>query len=172
MQACTGAGARAFIAKPFSVARLLDAIAEIAAGGSVGKVEEPRTPPTLVASGVLDPQVLDELSALGMGNAFEAEFVGQCVADARVAMSRMRRAAEHDEWDEVREQAHALKGIAGNLGLVQVAGLAGDVMKTNGFELARHWRQRVGMLADRLRSGEHALAARGTWQPARGEDAS
>ena len=172
VQACTGAGARAFIAKPFSVARLLDAIAEIAAGGSVGKVEEPRTPPTLVASGVLDPQVLDELSALGMGNTFEAEFVGQCVADARVAMSRMRRAAEHDEWDEVREQAHALKGIAGNLGLVQVAGLAGDVMKTNGFELARHWRQRVGMLADRLRSGEHALAARGTWQPARGEDAS
>jgi two-component system sensor histidine kinase RpfC len=172
VQACTGAGARAFIAKPFSVARLLDAIAEIAAGGSVGKVEEPRTPPTLVAAGVLDPQVLDELSALGMGNAFEAEFVGQCVADARVAMSRMRRAAEHDEWDEVREQAHALKGIAGNLGLVQVAGLAGDVMKTNGVELARHWRQRVGMLADRLRSGEHALAARGTWQPARGEDAS
>ena len=72
----------------------------------------------------------------------------------------------------MREQAHALKGIAGNLGLVQVAALAGDVMKTNGFELARHWRQRVGMLADRLRSGEHALAARGTWQPARGEDAS
>jgi two-component system sensor histidine kinase RpfC len=172
VQACTGAGARAFIAKPFSVARLLDAIAEIAAGGSVGKVEEPRMPPTLVAAGVLDPQVLDELSALGMGSVFEAEFVGQCVADARIAMSRMKRAAEQDEWDEVREQAHALKGIAGNLGLVQLAALAGDVMKSNGFELARHWRQRVGMLADRLRSGEHALAARGTWQPARGEDAS
>ena len=172
VQACTGAGARAFMAKPFSVSRLLDAIAEIAGGGTVGKVEEPRTPATLVAAGVLDPQVLDELSALGMGIAFEADFVGQCVADARVALSRMRRAAEQDEWDEVREQAHALKGIAGNLGLVQVAALSGDLMKTSGFELARHWRQRVGMLADRLRNGEHALAARGTWQPARGEDAS
>lgn len=172
VQACTGAGARAFMAKPFSVARLLDAIAEIAVGGSVGKVEEPRAPATLVATGVLDPQVLDELSALGMGGAFEADFVGQCVADARVALSRMRRAAEQEEWDEVHEQAHALKGIAGNLGLVQVAAFAGDLMKTDGFELARHWRQRVGMLADRLRSGEHALAARGTWQPARGEDAS
>jgi two-component system sensor histidine kinase RpfC len=168
--ACPGAGARAVIA--FSVARLLDTIAEIAGGGTVGKVEEPRAPATLVATGVLDPQVLDELSALGMGSAFEADFVGQCVADARVALSRMRRAAEHDEWDEVREQAHALKGIAGNLGLVQVATLSGDLMKTSGFELARHGRQRVGLLADRLRSGEHALAARGTWQPARGEDAS
>jgi len=172
VQACTSAGARAFMAKPFSVARLLDAIAEIAGGGTVGKIEDPRTPASLVAAGVLDPQVLDELSALGMGSAFEADFVGQCVADARVALSRMRRAAENDEWDEVREQAHALKGIAGNLGLVQVAALSGDLMKANGFELARHWRQRVGMLADRLRSGEHALAARGTWQPARGEDAS
>ena len=172
VQACTNAGARAFMAKPFGVSRLLDAIAEIASGATIGKVEEPRTPTTLVAAGVLDPQVLDELSSLGMGRAFEADFVGQCVADARVALSRMRRAAENDEWDEVREQAHALKGIAGNLGLVQVAALSGDLMKTNGFELARHWRQRVGMLADRLRSGEHALAARGTWQPARGEDAS
>lgn len=172
VQACTGAGARAFIAKPFSVARLLDAIAEIAAGGTVGRVEEPRTPATLVAAGVLDPHVLDELSALGMGPAFEADFVGQCVADARVALSRMRRAADNDEWDEVREQAHALKGIAGNLGLVQVAAQAGELMKSNGFEISRHWRQHVGMLTDRLRSGEHALAARGTWQPARGEDAS
>jgi two-component system sensor histidine kinase RpfC len=172
VHACTGAGARAFITKPFSVARLLDAIAEIAAGGIIGKLEEPRVPAMLVAAGVLDPHVLDELSALGMGSAFEADFVGQCVADARVALSRMRRAADNDEWDEVREQAHALKGIAGNLGLVQLASQAGELMKTNGFELARHWRHHAGTLADRLRSGEHALAARGTWQPARGEDAS
>ena len=172
VQACTNAGARAFIAKPFAVSRLLDAIAEIATGGTIGKLEESRSPAGLGAAGVLDPSVLDELSALGMGHAFEADFVGQCVADARVALARMRRAGEGEDWDEVREQAHALKGIAGNLGLVQVAAQAGEVMKTNGFELARHWRQHVAMLVERLRGGEQALAARGTWQPARGEDAS
>ena len=172
VQACTNAGARAYIPKPFAVSKLLDAIAEIAAGGTVGKIEEVRSPASLLAAGVLDPGVLDELSALGMGKSFESDFVGQCVADARVALARMRRAGESDEWEELREQAHALKGIAGNLGLVQVAAQAGELMKTNGFELARHWRQHVGMLGERLRSGEQALAARGTWHPARGEDAS
>jgi two-component system sensor histidine kinase RpfC len=171
VQACTNAGARAFIAKPFAVARLLDAIAEIAAGGTVGKLDEARTV-TSMAPAVLDPEVLDELAALGMGRAFEADFVGQCVADARVALARMRRAGDEDDWEEMREQAHALKGIAGNLGLVQLAAHAGEVMKTNGFELARQWQQHAAILAERLRNGEQALAARGTWQPARGEDAS
>ncbi|QIL20652.1 ATP-binding protein [Thermomonas sp. HDW16] len=170
--ACTNAGARAYIPKPFAVSKLLDAIAEIASGGTLGKLEEPRNPPSVIASGILDPEVLDELSALGMGSAFEADFVGQCVADARVALARMRRAGENDEWEEFRDQAHALKGIAGNLGLIQVAAQAGEIMKTNGFELARHWRQYVATLVERQRQGEQALAARGTWQPARGEDAS
>ena len=172
VQACTNAGARAYIPKPFAVSKLLDAIAEIAAGGTLGKLDEARIPASLLAAGVLDPSVLDELSALGMGSAFETDFVGQCIADARVALVRMRRAGEDDEWEELREQAHALKGIAGNLGLVQVVAQAGEVMKTNGFELARHWSQHVSILVERLRAGEQALAARGTWQPARGEDAS
>ncbi len=174
-QACTDAGARAFVAKPFVVSRLLDAIAEIAAGGTAGRLDEPQVPttPMLAATGVLDPEVLDELAALGMGSAFEADFVGQCVADARVALSRMRRAGEGDDWDELREQAHALKGIAGNLGLVQLAAHAGELMKTSGFDLSRQWRQHVDALLERLHHGEQALTARGTWQPAQeGEDAS
>jgi len=171
VQACTHAGARAFIAKPFAVARLLDAIAEISSGGTVGKPDDVRAMPAL-APAVLDPEVLDELAALGMGRAFEADFVGQCVSDARIALARMRRAGDDDDWEGMREQSHALKGIAGNLGLVQLAAHAGEVMKTNGFELARDWQQHAAILAERLRHGEQALAARGTWQPARGEDAS
>ena len=97
---------------------------------------------------------------------------GQCVADARVALARMRRAGEQEDWVALHEQAHALKGIAGNLGLVQVVAHAGEVMKANGFDLARHWRQHLEILSDRLQSGEQALTARGRWQPARGEDAS
>jgi two-component system sensor histidine kinase RpfC len=171
-QASTDEGARALNAKPFAVGKLLDLVAEIASGGAVGRVEEARPSVPAAASGVLDPQVLDELAALGMGSAFEAEFVGQCVGDCRVAMARMRRAGDDDDWEQLREQAHALKGIAGNLGLVLVAAHAGELMRMNGFDLARQWRPHVDALAERLRMGEQALAARGTWQPARGEDAS
>ena len=167
VQACKDAGARAFIAKPFAVAKLLDGIAEIALGVVVTPpVEEPRT----VVSGnddVLDPSVLDEFAAIGMGPAFEADFVGQCVADARMVLARMRRAGEDGDWDQVHEQAHAMKGVAGNLGLIQLAAHAGQMMRMTGFELAREWRRHCDTLAERLRRGERALASRGNWRPAR-----
>lgn len=171
VQSCTTAGARAFLTKPFVVARLLDVIADIAAGTStLPMVEDARAhaaiPPT---SEILDPAVLDEFASLGMGAEFEAEFVGQCVADARVAVQRLRIAAGASDWEQLREQAHALKGIAGNMGLVQLAAHSGMLMKMTGLELGRDWARHADTLAERLRAGEQALAARGRWQPAREE---
>ena len=167
VQACKEAGARAFIAKPFAVAKLLDGVAEIAMGGAVTTpVEEPR-PAAAGNEDVLDASVLDEFAAIGMGPAFEADFVGQCVADARMVLARMRRAGEDADWDQVHEQAHAMKGVAGNLGLIQLAAHAGQMMRMTGFELAREWRRHCDTLAERLRRGEQALASRGNWRPAR-----
>lgn len=167
VQACKDAGARAFIAKPFVVAKLLDGVAEIASGGSLpSPVEDPRGLATGTEA-VLDPTVLDEFAAIGMGAAFEADFVGQCVADARTVLARMRHAAEQGDWDQVHEQAHAMKGVAGNLGLTQVATHAGGMMRMTGFELTRDWRRHCDTLSERLRQGEQALASRGNWRPAR-----
>ena len=167
VQACKEAGARTFIAKPFAVAKLLDGVAEIATGGAVTTpVEEPR-PAAAGNEDVLDASVLDEFAAIGMGPAFEADFVGQCVADARMVLARMRRAGEDADWDQVHEQAHAMKGVAGNLGLIQLAAHAGQMMRMTGFELAREWRRHCDTLAERLRRGEQALASRGKWRPAR-----
>lgn len=166
---CTRAGARAFLTKPFASRQLLDLVMEIATG------EAPSTP---VAGGqraavepaqVLDPSILDEYAALGLGAQFEAEFVGQCVADARRAVRRLRECAEGGDWDMLREHAHALKGIAGNLGLVQLAAHAGQVMRMTVLELSRDWSRHAQALADELAAGEQALAARGHWQPAHGE---
>ena len=168
VQACKDAGARAFIAKPFAVAKLLDGIAEIALGGSTGTpVDIPRDNVAANNDDILDASVLDEFLAIGMGPAFEANFIGQCVADARMILTRMRRSGEAADWEQVHEQAHAMKGVAGNLGLLQLAALAGQVMRMTGFELARDWRRHCDTLGERLRRGELALAARGNWHPAR-----
>ena len=168
MQACKEAGARAFISKPFAVAKLLDGIAEIALGGTFATaVESPRDSAGSGQEDILDASVLDEFAAIGMGPAFEADFVGQCVADARMVLARMRRAGEQGDWDQVHEQAHAMKGVAGNLGLIHVAAHAGQMMRMTGFELLRDWRRHCDTLADRLRRGEQALASRGNWRPAR-----
>lgn len=168
VQACMDAGARAFVTKPFSVSRLLDTIAGIVSGeGAAAVPEPPRQHVHASTEQVLDPSVLDEFALLGMDKAFEAEFVGQCVTDARVALTRMRQAGSESDWEALREQAHALKGIAANLGLVQCARLGGVLMQMTSFEIARDWQRHCDTLAQRLRSGEQALEARGSWRPAR-----
>ena len=66
--------------------------------------------------------MLDELGALGMGESFEREFIAQCLRDADGCLRRIgagRRSAATGTG--VREQAHALKGVASNLGLVKLA---------------------------------------------------
>lgn len=166
-QACRNAGARAFITKPFAAARLLDAIAAILSGGDGAELDSPR--PVLNASDgqVLDTSVLDEFASLGMGKAFEADFIGQCIADARVALARMRQTGAKGDWEGFRDQAHAMKGIAGNLGLVQCAELSGGLMRMTAFELERDWQRHCETLMQRLHAGEQALQTRGSWIPAR-----
>lgn len=167
-RACRDAGARAFITKPFAAGRLLDAIASILAGGNGEEMlDGPRSAAQVSAREVLDPSVLDEFASLGMGKSFEADFIGQCIADARAALARMRQAGAEGDWEQFHDQAHAMKGIAGNLGLVQCAGLSGGLMQMTSFELERDWKRHCESLAQRLRDGEQALQARGSWIPAR-----
>ncbi|MBD8872160.1 response regulator [Rhodanobacter sp. DHB23] len=164
---CREAGARAFITKPFVAVRLLDAIAAILTGAGS---EEPESPHPVVhasAGQVLDTSVLDEFAALGMGKAFEADFIGQCIADARVALAKMRQAGAEADWERFRDHAHAMKGIAGNLGLVQCAELSGGLMRMTVFELERDWQRHCESLAQRLHDGEQVLQTRGSWIPAR-----
>lgn len=166
VQACTAAGARAFISKPFGAGRLLDAIAGILSGDAAIEAESAGSHVLAAADAVLDPAVLDEFASLGMGKAFEADFIRQCVADIHAAIARLRAAGEAADWEQYRDQAHALKGIAGNLGLVQCAALSGALMRMTGFELARDWQRHCDTLLERFKRGEQALAARGTWSPA------
>ncbi|WP_240126157.1 ATP-binding protein [Thermomonas alba] len=169
-QSCRDAGARGFITKPFTAGQLLDTIAGIVAGEAGDAATSTSAPGGVLhvaGEQVLDPAALDEFAALGMGKAFELEFVSQCMTDARTALARMQAAGEAGDWDQFREQAHAMKGVAGNLGLLQCASLSGALMRMTEFELARDWQRHCLALRQRLQQGEQALAARGSWTPAR-----
>ncbi|MDH5821430.1 ATP-binding protein [Luteimonas sp. RD2P54] len=162
IQACERAGARAFIAKPVVASRLLDTLASIASGEqpeghlSASSRAEPGRD-----NSVLDPHVLEELSALGMGKAFETKFIAQCLADAKEAIARFEQQARAEQWDQVRDHAHALKGVASNLGLVKVAAAAGEIMRLANWQMGREWKPRLEGLRDALGQGRTALAARG-----------
>ncbi len=164
---CEQAGARAFLAKPVVASRLLDILAEITVTGHVALPTQIARVELAPSDGVLDFSILDELSSLGMGDVFEREFVSQCLQDAETSVVELREAGERENWDLVREHAHALKGVASNLGLVKLAGAGGELMRLADWQISREWKQRLSGLRERLAQGMTALDARARMRAAR-----
>lgn len=162
---CEQAGARAFLAKPIVATRLLDVLAEIATNGRVTAPVQVSMPEIPVTDEAFDPAVLNELSALGMGDAFEREFIVQCLNDADGCLGAMAHAMEQGDGAHMREHAHALKGVASNLGLVKLAAAAGEMMRLGDSEISKEWRQRLAMLNAYLSQGRGALEARARTRP-------
>ena len=157
---CQQAGAYAFLAKPVMAAKLLDTLAEIAANGRALPGSSVVVHSQAPQQGVLDTGVLDELAALGMGDNFEQQFIRQCLSDAEDCMVGMGEAGEANQWERLREQAHALRGVASNLGLVVVAGSGGELMRMPDWQLQGEWRARLAKLREQIAQGRSALDAR------------
>ena len=68
---------------------------------------------------------------------------------------------EAGAWDQLRDHAHALKGVASNMGLMQLAATSGDLMRVAEWQLRRDWRQRLQTLHEQFAIGRAALDARG-----------
>ncbi|HWI24862.1 MAG TPA: ATP-binding protein [Lysobacter sp.] len=172
IQACAKAGARAFLPKPLVAARLLDTLAEIATNAAPGTMQPTARVELPLGNDAFDPGVLDELAALGMGEAFVREFIAQCLHDAEGCIADLEKSCERGEWPALRDHAHALKGVSSNLGLVGVASLAGEWMRLPDWQLAREWRARLPALRERLAQGRTALDARGRQGTARDNELS
>jgi two-component system, sensor histidine kinase RpfC len=161
IQRCEQAGAHTFLAKPVVANRLLDTLTDIANNGKLRDTSEAamRSVVALI-EGVLDPAVLDELAGLGMGDGFEREFISQCLNDAEGCLGGMQVAGEAEHWDRMREHAHAIKGVASNLGLVKLASLGGELMQMPEWQMRGEWRQRMMALNASLTEGREALDLR------------
>ncbi|AXK71811.1 response regulator [Lysobacter sp. TY2-98] len=161
IQACHDAGAWGFLAKPVSTTKLLDVLADIAErDAATVRPAKPAAPVERGDDTVFDPAVLDELASIGMGDAFEREFTSECLADAERSIALLEDCAMRGDWSNVREHAHAVKGVAGNVGLVRLSLLAGEMMRLPDWQLSREWRLRLDSLRERLTQGRDILAAR------------
>lgn len=161
IQRCEQAGAHTFLAKPVVANRLLDTLTDIANDGKLRGANETSVRPAAASiEGVLDPSVLDELAGLGMGDGFEREFISQCLNDAEGCLGGMQVAGEAEHWDRLREHAHAIKGVASNLGLVKLASLGGELMQMADWQMRSEWRQRMMALNASLTEGREAMDLR------------
>lgn len=166
---CERAGAWTFMAKPVLATRLLEVLAEIAGtaastpGSASPSVRGERAGSIEVAaasSAILDPHVLDELGALGLGEAFEREFIGQCLDDAQACIGAIKQAMESGDHQRIRDHAHALKGVSSNLGLSRLAACSGELMRLGTWQSSQEWRARLATISEELDSGRHALEVR------------
>ncbi|QSQ60142.1 ATP-binding protein [Xanthomonas translucens] len=161
IQRCEQAGAHTFLAKPVVANRLLDTLTDIATDGRLrGTNETLGRPVASSIEGVLDPSVLDELAGLGIGDGFEREFISQCLNDAEGCLGGMQVAGDAEHWERLREHAHAIKGVASNLGLVKLANLGGELMQMAEWQMRSEWRQRLMALNASLTQGREALEFR------------
>lgn len=132
-EAANEVGAKAFLTKPIVVARLLEAIADV--------VDSQKLPAVRAISDIVrpvaDPAVLEELAAMRLGGQFLQDFVEQCLQDASRCMQDLAREGAAANWSEFREVAHALKGIAGNIGAASIAERCSQIMKASDDALAR-----------------------------------
>ncbi|MBN8768673.1 MAG: response regulator [Stenotrophomonas nitritireducens] len=161
IQRCNQAGAHAFMAKPVVAARLLETMADIASGATAGSRDMAAVVPAVIdGDAVLDTGVLDELAALGMGKGFEREFVRQCLEDLESGIGALPGDAQAQDWTRMREHAHAIKGVAANLGLLKVARQGGELMRMADWQLKGEWKPLHARIGAALQEGRQALDAR------------
>jgi len=116
---CLAAGMDAHLAKPIAPAELAEALARHAGPPAA-------TRPAFAAGEVLDREHLRLLlEALGRGKV--RALIDGLPDDADPHRARLAAASERGDLDETRGAAHALKGIAANLGLLALAELSGAI---------------------------------------------
>jgi len=118
------AGAAGFLTKPVVVSRLLDVLAEVAQGDAT--VESRQT--TRSEAEPISPRFLAELAGMGLEAPFIDLLIAECLNDAVKCIAAIERACAEGDREAIREQCHALKGVAGNMGATQLAVTVSECM--------------------------------------------
>ncbi|HEX7768939.1 MAG TPA: ATP-binding protein, partial [Dokdonella sp.] len=158
MRECELAGARAYLSKPVVLDRLFEALCDVATDGQrTGMSSAPAALPS-IAGAAISPEVIEDLAELQLGDDFVGLFVAECLNDATRTIAEMEGHAGAGRWDAFRDGCHALKGVAGNMGAVQLAASASDAMRLGNWQLPREWKPRMRMLREQLEAARAALA--------------
>lgn len=154
------AGITTCLATPVAVSRLLELLAMLAKRIDPECVQ-PLSPPVGTArTANLDPRMLDELAALGLGGAFEREFITQCLSDLETAVAGVEAACRALNWPHMRDYALGVKGVASSVGLVRLVTLAESMVKAQDWALVRDGQAVAARLRDALSEARVLLRER------------
>jgi two-component system sensor histidine kinase RpfC len=152
------AGVQAYLTKPVSTQRLLDALADATDGDKVVAARAPLKP---AGGAAVNSHVLEELAGMDLGDEFLRDFVAQCLRDSGECLSDLRRRGNQSDWPGFREAAHALKGVAENLGASALVEVCRQLMRDGEATLEKDWRRQLaaldGMLVELARQARVEL---------------
>ena len=124
--ACMEVGITRFLTKPVSVNRLISAIGEATGSDSVTKSEDAVLPRAETAP-LIDQFIVKSVIDLAPNKDFLLILLASFKQDAESIFSNMSSAHENNEFQAYTRLAHALKGSAANLGLIQLQRLSSEV---------------------------------------------
>jgi len=163
---CEQAGARMFLTKPVAVNRLLEALADVALGReAVATSGKPQIAANAESDEGQDPiishSMLEELAELQLSDGFIGLFIDECLRDALKTIGELEKSGKAAHWDAFRDQCHALKGVASNMGAMRLANAASATMKIANWQMPREWRSRIVVLREQLEVARAALKPEG-----------
>ena len=138
------AGAHSYLTKPVVAHRLLDAIAETQKVESRTDQAGARLPPPILPK--YRASVLNDLASMQLGSDFLQDFVEQCLRDIGQCLSDFQQKSKDSDWDGARDAAHALKGIADNLGAESLSEQCKNIMRASNEMCKRDWRKQSAIL--------------------------
>ena len=167
-QRCSEAGMDACLIKPIEPARLLEVIetmvsdteepAFVLAPAVTDITSHPKFRPAS-ALPAIDSKVMSELEALG-GKDFLADLIKEFIVDAEVLVQSIKAAAEAVDVKAFRDQAHALRSGAANIGAKGLYDLCLQWRQIGAPELRAEGARNIERLNFELERARTALAKR------------
>ncbi|MGH8049426.1 MAG: ATP-binding protein [Arenimonas sp.] len=142
IQEAMEAGAHSYLTKPVVAHRLLDAIAD--AQKTDTRVTAARLPAAVLPK--YRASVLNDLALMQLGDEFLLDFVEQCLRDIGQCLTDFQEKCRESDWDGSRDAAHALKGIAANLGAESLSEQCRAIMQASNEMCKRDWRKQSASL--------------------------
>jgi two-component system sensor histidine kinase RpfC len=149
------AGIKHFLTKPVSSSRLIEGINR--ALGLARKASPSALPaedPGMGPCTEIDPAAFASLVSLSADDGFAERLVASFESDGRTLLAHIADALKDRDWTGMREQTHALKGSAANLGLIGLREQAARLEQADDLAVAA---ERLDSLAQTFERGLGAL---------------
>lgn len=157
-QACQEVGIDYFLTKPITYEKLISTIEQACAGSPMSLSSTESTRDTSRGESlVMDLERINEVVELAPDRGFLKRMLRNLCQDSQKVLDSMEQASIQGDRQLYRDQAHALKGSAANLGLNRLRDLALQAEQLPRDRLVREGAQQVHLLREALEQAETFL---------------